>query len=254
MQTHLYSACMLCSNDGETVEASVKSVLALSSYRRVEVVVVDNMSTDGSLAILESFAARGQIKLIERNCSRGKGRQLGFEASSGDYVLGHMDCDDVFDAGGIDSLLATYHSSHEGMLLMTQKKSTPEASNITIAPRNLLEELGGWRDLNWGEDWDIWARSAALEKYTYLPYPIENPPHSNIKVRYGIYRGPISSFTMRRRKYADAIRSGRRMFKVGEHVSASQRLIYYLVKGSIMLRRNYLTPVPDPDFSEFTTA
>jgi glycosyltransferase involved in cell wall biosynthesis len=251
MQTPLYSVCMLCSNDGEAVKASVESVLALSNCRRVEVVVVDNQSTDGSLEFLKGFRERGQIKLIERSCSRGRGRQLAFEASSGDYVLGHMDCDDVFDAEGIDSLLNAYHSSHEGMLLMTKKKGSAEASNITIAPRPLLEELGGWRDLNWGEDWDLWARSSGLKKYTYLPYPVEKPPHRSIKVR---YRRPKSTFSVRRQKYADAIRSGRTTFKAGERVSVPQRLIYYLAKGSVMLSRNYFTPVADPDFSEFTTA
>jgi glycosyltransferase involved in cell wall biosynthesis len=243
---------MLCYNDRETVDASVKSVLALSSYRRVEVVVVDNLSTDGSLEILRGFAARGQIKLIERHCSRGEGRQLGFESSSGDYVLGHMDCDDVFDAEGLDSLLTTYHSKYEGLLLMTQKKDSDEASNITVAQRPLLNQLGGWRDMNWGEDWDLWARSAGVKKYAFLPYPLEKPPHHSIKVRHGIYKGARSSFNMRRRKYADAVRTGRRMFKAGEHVSIPQRLVYYLAKAGVTLRRDYLTPVPDPDFSEFS--
>ena len=59
---------------------------------------------------------------------------------------------------------------------------------------------------------------------------------------------------MRRTKYADAIRSGRRMFKPGEHISASQRLVYYLARTTVALKRNYLQPVPDPDFSEFPPA
>jgi hypothetical protein len=115
-----------------------------------------------------------------------------------------------------------------------------------------LNDLGGWRDLNWGEDWDLWARASGVGRYAFVPYPLDKPPHRSIKVRYGIYRGIMSSFDMRRRKYADAIRTGRRMFKPGERVSVPQRLVYYLAKGSVVIRRNYLTPVPDPDFSEFT--
>ena len=248
-----YSICMLCSNDGQTVEASVESTLGLSKYRKVEVVVADNMSNDGSREILHQFRDRRSITLIERKCSRGEGRQLAFEASKGNYVLSHMDCDDVFDAGGLDSLIDLYHAKYEGMLVMTQKKGSDEASNITIAPRSLLDALGGWRDLNWGEDWDLWARAGGLAKYAFAPYPLDKPPHQSIKVRPGVYRGLRSSFNMRSRKYTDAIRTGRRMFKPGERISIPQKVVYYLAKGGVAIRRNYLTPVPDPDFSEFTS-
>lgn len=252
-QAESYSVCMLCSNDGDTVGASVNSVLELSKYRKLDVVVVDNMSKDGSQDILRRQADSGLIRLIERKCSRGEGRQLAFKASRGDFVLGHMDCDDVFDAEGLDSLLTTYHSKYEGTLLMIKKKGSDEASNITIAPRPLLEELGGWRDLNWGEDWDLWARAGGIGKYTYLPYPFGNPPHRSIKVRYGIYKKQTSRFGMRRSKYADAIKSGRKMFKSGERVSVPQKLAYYVARAGVMLRRDYLAPIPNPDFSEFTT-
>jgi hypothetical protein len=40
------------------------------------------------------------------------------------------------------------------------------------------------------------------------------------------------------------------MFKPGEHVSISQRLVYYLAKATVMLKRDYLVPIPNPDFSE----
>ena len=78
---HTYSVCMLCSNDGRTVEASVQSVLALSKTRRLEVVVVDNLSADGSASSLRRLRDEGQIILIEKRCTRGEGRQLAFGAS-----------------------------------------------------------------------------------------------------------------------------------------------------------------------------
>jgi glycosyltransferase involved in cell wall biosynthesis len=249
-----YSICMLCSNDGETVKESLDSVLDLSRLRRAQVVVVDNMSSDGSRDVLRQYDEAGLIRLIERKCSRGEGRELAFRSSTGDYVLAHMDCDDVFDATGLNLLIERYHLSYEGKLLMTQKKGSDEASNITIAPRSLLTELGGWRDLNWGEDWDLWARANGRGKYAYLKYPLESPPHRRIKVRYGIYEGPLSRLGMRSHKYSDAIKTGRRMFKTGERMSASQRLAYFLAKAGVTVRREYMAPVPNPDFSEFSEA
>jgi glycosyltransferase involved in cell wall biosynthesis len=243
---------MLCSNDGQTLSESLDSVLELSKYRRVEVVVVDNMSTDGSSEMLHRYRDAGSAKLIERSCSRGEGRQLAFEASSGDYVLGHMDCDDVFRAAGIDTLIAKYHIEFEGKALMTKKIGTYEASNITIAPRTLLSQLGGWRSLNWGEDWDLWARAASLGQYAFLPYPVDSRPHAAIRVRTERYSSPTHGFWTRVSKYGDAIRIGRSVFDPGEHVSAAQRVAFAIAKARVAIGGGSLAPVPNPDFNEET--
>jgi len=249
----LHSICMLCSNDGATVRESLDSVLALSAYRPVEVVVADNISTDGSAEVLHGYRDRGLIRLVEKRCSRGRGRQLAFEASSGTYVVAHMDCDDVFSAKGVDALVAAYHSGHEGTMVMTRRQDAREASNITIAPREMVVELGGWRDLNWGEDWDLWARAYAAKKYSYVPYPADNPPHASITVRESRYTGLGRGFGVRMEKYSDALRIGRRVFQAGEHISIVQRLAYYAARASVALKRNYLEPNPAPDFGEYAT-
>ena len=245
-----YSVCMLCSNDGKTVKASVESVLELSRYRKLDVVVVDNMSSDGSQEVLRHYRDMGSIKLIERKCSRGEGRQLAFEASSGDYVLSHMDCDDVFNAPSIDSLISEYHSAYEGKAIMTKRRDSPEASNITIAPRALLERVGGWRSLNWGEDWDLWARLANVGEYRFFPYPADSPPHASVKVRTERYSGTTHGFWVRVSKYADAVRSGRSVFSPGEHISNAQKAALAVARARVLIRRDSITPVPDPEFAE----
>ena len=241
---------MLCSNDGGTVKESVDSVLALSKYRDVEVIVADNMSDDGSQETLRRLKDAGLVAVIERRCSRGEGRQLALQSSRGMYVLSHMDCDDVFNAAGLDSLIATYHSAYEGTALMTKRRESPEASNITIAPREVLDRVGGWRPLNWGEDWDLWARLAGLGLYRFLPYPAEDPPHARIRVRSERYAGASHGFFVRVRNYSDAVRTGRPVFSKGEHVSAAQRLALSFARARVAIRGDSLTPVPNPDFAE----
>jgi len=250
----MYSICMLCFNDGETVRDSINSVLELSRSREVEVVVVDNVSTDGSGEFLQKFNDAGSIKLIRTKCSRGKGRQIAFEASKGTYVLGHMDCDDIFNASGIDYLISKYHAGFEGKAMMTKKINSPEASNITIAPRSVLEEVGGWRSINWGEDWDLWARLAAAGAYTFLPYPTERPPHASIKVRTERFGGPTHGFRVRVSKYADSIRIGRKVFTPGEHVSPLQRVALAVAKAEVTVGGSSLSPVLNPDFTEVTVS
>ena len=249
----LHSVCMLCSNDGATLKESLNSVIGLSALRPTEVVVADNMSTDGSAEVLREYRDRGLIKLVEKRCTRGEGRQLAFEASSGAYIVAHMDCDDLFSAKGVDGFIAAYHASHEGTMVMTRRKDSREASNITIAPRGLVVELGGWRELNWGEDWDLWARAYAAKKYSYVSYPSEYPPHLRITVREKRYTGFSRGFGVRMEKYSDAIRVRRKVFDPGEHISIVQRMAYYGARGSVALKRNYLHPAPPPDFWEYAT-
>jgi glycosyltransferase involved in cell wall biosynthesis len=253
-ETRSYSVCMLCSNDGETVEASVRSVLELSQYRNTEVIVVDNLSTDRSADSLRKLRDEGLITLIEQRCKRGEGRQLAFNASKGKYVLSHMDCDDIFDAAGIDSLIARYHAEFEGRALMTKKRDSPEASNITIAPRLVIEQVGGWRPLNWGEDWDLWARLASIGVYSFTPYPVQSPPHKTIKVRTERYAGPTRGFGVRVSKYMDAIRMGRKVFDPGEHVSLVQKMALATAKVRMATKGESLFPVPNPGFAEFTSS
>jgi glycosyltransferase involved in cell wall biosynthesis len=241
---------MLCSNDAETVRQSIESVLELSKYRSIEVIVTDNLSRDGSQQLLADLASKGTISVIERKCNRGEGRELALQASKGEYVLSHLDCDDFFNADAIDSLITRYHSDFEGKALMTKKKGSEEASNITIAPRRVLNQIGGWRPLNWGEDWDIWARLANAGLYAFIPYPAENPPHASITVRTERYAGPSRGFGVRVAKYADAIRSGRKVFHLGEHVSPAQWAAFVVAKAGVLVNGGLLVPVPNPEFIE----
>jgi glycosyltransferase involved in cell wall biosynthesis len=253
MTGELHSICMLCSNDGATVRESLDSVLALSAFRPTEVVVTDNKSTDGSAEVLREYRDKGLIKLVEKKCVRGEGRQYAFEASSGKYILAHMDCDDIFSARGVDALIAAYHASYEGIMVMTRGQDPKGPASITIAPREVVAELGGWRDLNWGEDWDIWGRAYAAKKYAFIPYPSDNAPHVRITVRERRYAGIGRGFGVRVEKYSDAIRIRRKVFDPGEHISIVQRLAYYTARASVALRRDYLQPSPPQDFWEYVT-
>lgn len=67
-------------------------------YDNIEIVVVNDGSTDGSLEILEGFRSRfSNFKIInQENQGQSVARNSGFEASSGDYVL-FVDADDWID-------------------------------------------------------------------------------------------------------------------------------------------------------------
>jgi glycosyltransferase involved in cell wall biosynthesis len=240
---------MLCSNDGKTAVSSIESLIPLFGELNLEIVVVDNMSTDGSWEALKAISAPN-LKLLRERSSRGRARQIGFEGSSGDYVLAHLDCDDTFDPKGIMTVLRRYHSDYEGKMLATMQRGW--SSNITIAPRSLIQEIGGWRDVNWYEDWDLWVRTAAVGQYRFMPYPQENAPHSHITVRFD--RRSIRSRRVRARyeQYRDSLRLGKAIFRKGERVLWNQWAIYYLARVDVAIRSPKLEPVPDPLFEPLT--
>jgi len=239
-----YSICMLCSNDVKTAEKSVQSLLPICDELNAEVVVADNFSTDGSWEVLSSIRSPS-LRVFRQRASRGKARQSAFERSTGAYVLANMDCDDLFDAGGVSSILKAYHSRFEGMVVAVLK---PEwSSNITISPRALVNELGGWRDVNWYEDWDFWARAAAAGKYGFMPHPKENSPHSHITVRHERRTRRWLRVRTRYEQYRDSLLIGKGVFRRGERVSLKQKAVYAFASARVAAGGR-LVPVPDPYF------
>ncbi len=252
MLAPLYSICMLCYNNRATVEASLGSLEGFTKSSEAEIVVVDNESTDGSWEVLKEREGKG-VKLARAKCSRGRGRQIAFEASLGQYILSTLDCDDEFYEDGIRGMLKVYHSRFEGSMLMTRKTRQNEHQAVAVSPRVLIEQAGGWRDLNWGEDWDLWNRVAKLGKYAYLPYPSELPLHKSVRVVSERETEFGTKTSVRFQKYRDSIRTGRPVFSTGEDKSVAQLLMYYLANASVLLARDSLDPVPIPRFDDTQT-
>jgi glycosyltransferase involved in cell wall biosynthesis len=78
-------------NYGRYLRASIDSALA-QTYPNVEVIVVDDGSSDGSRAIVESYGAR-IVPVIKANGGHGSALNAGFEASRGEIVM-FLDADD----------------------------------------------------------------------------------------------------------------------------------------------------------------
>ncbi len=84
-------------NNAEFVEQCVESVLA-QTYPKVEAVVVDDASEDGSREIIDKLAGKSdRVKAVfnARNLKVSATRNAGFEAASG-YFLTTLDSDDVY--------------------------------------------------------------------------------------------------------------------------------------------------------------
>jgi glycosyltransferase involved in cell wall biosynthesis len=74
-------------NERETIEEMVSRVL--SSSHRVELIAVDDGSTDGSRELLQELAGKNEFKLLLQEKNRGKGAAVrrGFGETTGDIVI-----------------------------------------------------------------------------------------------------------------------------------------------------------------------
>ena len=201
-----------------------------------EVVIVDNLSSDGSQHILDKYQEGRVVRVLRKRCNRGRGRQIGLEHSLGSYVISNLDMDDVFRPF-LPDLLELYHAKSEGNLLHVRTNPADRegwGSNTTIAPRKLLLELGGWRPLQFYEDWDLWSRAArrGLYQWTKFTLVLESNTHRERKSSFGRVRFRYS-------RYVDMSRLGRKIFSDGESVSPAQRLIGLAARARASLSRSW---------------
>jgi len=93
-------------NTSEYLDKCIDSVVS-QTYKDLEIIVIDDCSTDGSSDKLDRWAERDKrIKVIhnEVNCGVSKSRNNGLLASSGDYI-GFVDSDDWIEPDMYEQLL-----------------------------------------------------------------------------------------------------------------------------------------------------
>lgn len=243
-----YSICITHYNNRLTVEESLQSILGQINDD-FEIVIVDSRSKDGSTEILMKYAKEGRIKLIERRCSRGAGRQMALKKSTGKYVISGLDMDDTFRPE-LASFLRFYHDRVEGKLLSGLGEAT------MIGPRELLSGLGGWRDLQFRENWELCRRAAKFDGYRWTLFPLVKRlnPHEE-------RRSFIRTTRYRYIRYRENLRVGHKQFDPGEKRGVNQEIVWLFARLAVLFlpkyRADYAFTSVDPkdfvDSSEFWT-
>ncbi|MGE5423482.1 MAG: glycosyltransferase family 2 protein [Ignavibacteriales bacterium] len=86
---------------------TIESVLA-QTYPRVELIVVDDGSTDGSRGIIRNYAGR-LTPIFKENGGQGTAINTGYEASKGELVL-FLDSDDCLIPNTVQTVVDTYNA------------------------------------------------------------------------------------------------------------------------------------------------
>lgn len=205
----LVSVICLCHNQAAHVKSAIESIW-IQSYPHIELIVVDDGSTDGSKEVISETLEGKGVPFINLPTSVGncKAFNIGFKASKGIYIIDLAADDqllavrvaegvadfqkngspigvhfsDAFIADENMEILRTHFSrNQEGQL--SEKVPfgdvfIPVISHYFICPptmmihRGVLEKLGGYDESLYYEDFDFWVRSARDFPYLFNKAPL----------------------------------------------------------------------------------
>jgi glycosyltransferase involved in cell wall biosynthesis len=139
MQTSLPLVCVLMTayNRDKYIREAIESVL-LSSYENFELIIVDDCSTDQTVAIAKNFAKQdSRISLFENPINLGDypNRNKAASYANGEWIM-YVDSDDQINADGIEScinIMLSFPSSRFGMYYNPKTKRTPFYLNTKSA-------------------------------------------------------------------------------------------------------------------------
>ena len=201
MTAPLVSVLIPCFTAERFVGAALESVLA-QTYAPIEVIVVDDGSTDGSAAVVAGFADRGVV-LIKHKCgSAAAARNRAFADAHGDFAL-FLDADDLIAPGHVAALVERlepairavamgqwdrfsidpaearfpdrpgYHDANGiDWLCQDWRDGQPMTQCGTfLIPRSLIDAVGGWDErLGLIDDFEFFARVlCAAQELVFAP-------------------------------------------------------------------------------------
>lgn len=183
---------------GEAIESVMNQ-----SYKDIEIIVVNNGSTDDSVEVLEKYSRN--IRLItQENLGQSGARKTGLKAATGEYIA-FLDADDKWDPQKIEKQMLLFTPKIElvycGINSFSEKSQTVIATAIptfrgscsdafieypgvsivlsgestSIFTRSLLNKVGGFDPgLNSAAGWDFFRRCSKFSEFDFVPEPLVN--------------------------------------------------------------------------------
>ncbi len=127
-------------NAAAYLPACLDSVLS-QTYRDIEVIVVDDGSTDGSGDICDDYACRDARVTVyhQPNGGPSAARNKGIEAAGGEYIA-FIDCDDVVHEKYLEVLLCEMNRHHAD-IVQSPYQIIPESKRNDYSPNRLKQPL-----------------------------------------------------------------------------------------------------------------
>lgn len=187
------SVIMPVKNQENFIEAALRSVIG-QDFNDIEIIVVNDGSTDGTSKKLCSFQHDDRLQIIELPKSRGivTALNIGLAAATGDFIA-RMDGDDIMhparirkqyefsrsnpdvdlcgccvtcftDAGPISRGVSNFQKWHNSLLTGAEMRRNIYVDSPMVHPtffgtRSFFRRMGGYQDTGFAEDYDFIFRS-----------------------------------------------------------------------------------------------
>ncbi|XOV79156.1 MAG: glycosyltransferase [Aestuariibacter sp.] len=221
----LISVYMPTHNRVQLLKRAVASVLS-QSYKNIELLIVNDSSTDGTKAYLEQLA-KGNEKIRVFHMAEPEGacfaRNIAIEAARGEFITG-LDDDDEFLPERLQSLFDAWQEGYSFItsnfywdfgpsrklvatkamdIYLEDMLSHKYGTNQAFTRTSYLKDIGMF-DVNMpaSQDWDIWirlliakGRAKKIAKPTYVIHTAHDSPRISISEK------KVEGFQMLMRKF-----------------------------------------------------
>jgi glycosyltransferase involved in cell wall biosynthesis len=156
----IVSVVIPCFNQAHFLHAAIDSV-RVQAYPSIELIVVDDGSTDGTTAVAE---ARGVLVVRQANGGLGSARNAGLRAATGEFIV-FLDADDELMPDAIASGVATLRRHRRAACVaarcqLIDREGRPMAtSHPVLATADLYREWL-WRNFVWTPGAVVFRRQA----------------------------------------------------------------------------------------------
>ena len=195
----LVSVIIPAYNKSQLTVKTVDSVLA-QTYRNIEIIVVDDGSTDDTGLLLGAFTDK--IKYVyKKNGGACSARNLGLRQAGGAYIS-FLDCDDLYEPQKIqrcveylekngrfgfvhtaayfidekDQVIGTYDhpkSQRTGLVASELIMGNFICNSTAVIRKRCLDKVGGFDETIFPPaDWDLWLRLSERFEVGYLDQPL----------------------------------------------------------------------------------
>lgn len=182
-------------NQSEYLQEAVESVLN-QTYKNIEIIIVDDGSTDNTLGVVRSFDNNKIIYIQQKNKGASSARNTGIKKANGEYIA-FLDSDDLWLKNKLRKQIDFIKENPEIGLLgtgcyqminigkMIHKKIFPFENKIlqkdlikynpfiqssVMIRKNVFDDIGLYDEkFKESEDYDLWLRIAQKYKIANLP-------------------------------------------------------------------------------------
>ena len=185
-------------NKSQYLKEAIESVLN-QTYKNIEIIIVDDGSTDNTEKIARSFQGTRIIYFFQKNKGPAGARDSGIKKAQGEYVA-FLDSDDLWLPEKLERQIEFMERNSEIGLLgtgcyevdsggkMIGKKNFPTENNIlqkilikynpfiqssVTIKKEILDKVEGYdENFSESEDYDLWLRIAKYCQIANLPEPL----------------------------------------------------------------------------------